>query len=1442
MSVFGTKADGMFRYFVCPNDKFVLNSLEETGEETGRDGIIYRILKAENYQRILFVENDGSNYKIFAYDTLSELSYKHSDEFERIDLYNPNSVKAFYEKAQGKQTKNNNGPAGLNLGLSPNLFGKKNQDNTNAKSDSSLEYGRRVVADFSRAEDFLAIFVKLLDALKHEKVQTAIVMQMDLLERVNSKKVRDFVDKAGRAKTKKNILLYVAEKREMFSNIVQKDAIHYLHPMLYDFFDRSGCDNSSEMVSEKVIEELQKRNIIVVADKIGSDEVANWILRQKIIKEDARFKNIPVSKVYSLAELLVEDLLNINGKKHFKDIPEKVDNYISFLYGCLKDDDFVKELEDKCKDLCPREIALVRDNNVLHLERIAHKDNHFSVMSEREKNKNYLDAMGALNSMIGLQPIKEELNSIFETITVMGKDPDAWYSYIFAGNPGTGKTQVARLMGQMLKAIGVLEKGHVVEVTKSDIVAEYIGQSGLKTRAACEKALGGVLFLDEAYELVETDGYGGEAFADEFCKEAYNTIMNFMYNHRGEICFVFAGYPKKMERFIKADTGMQRRISKTLNFPDYSIEELYSIFEIMANKSGFKLADNVRDVAITRIKDIKSGSGDNFGNAGEMEKLLAECKRNIASRITKQLRNNSSITPEERYVILPEDLGVDTESVGEEAFNVATKELYELIGLQSVKDQITLLMNQIKYSSGNDSDKEPGHYVFAGNPGTGKTEVARLMGKIFRAIGVLPKGHVVEVSKATLVAGYEGQTQKKVQELCESALGGVLFVDEAYQLFTGENSGADFGKQALEVIMKFMEDNRKNISVIFAGYEDKMNELYKVNSGLHSRISKTIKFTDYTVEELVDILKLMMSKEGLTADEKFYKKVYKYISEYKKNQSKDFGNARDIRKILNELKQNKAKRLAAKDQKGEHVTEEDKSVLLPEDIPIFSDSEDLTYEEAMEKLNSLIGLQNVKYQITSLLNKQTFSSTQTQSKEPGHYVFAGNPGTGKTEVARLMGKIFKALGLLEKGHVVEVSKADLVAGYVGQTEDKTREICKKALGGVLFVDEAYQLFANENAGADFGKQALEVIMKFMEDNRNNLSVIFAGYEQKMNRLYEVNEGLKSRISQIIVFPDYTPDELVDILKLMMKKRNLAAEPPFFESIKSYFTSRKIADGKNFGNAREVRRTLDLLDLNKANRLALKMSQGGIVSESDKLMLLIDDIPKYTETAREEVHKNTYQKLDRESIEAVLPEYEPKSYTKQEISSIIDKSILFVRTDIGCGTAFLISPDGYAVTCNHVIEGARQIDARLRIPGRIGGTDSWHECTVVNTRKDIDIAVIKLNGSNFPYLNIAKPERKINRGEEFVLMGYPFGHMTANDPTMFSGSISSSENQRDEDGLVRYNIDAQAKCGDSGAPIISLLDGCVIGVLMGSITNQSGDLTEEINYMRPIIYLWEEFME
>lgn len=210
---------------------------------------------------------------------------------------------------------------------------------------------------------------------------------------------------------------------------------------------------------------------------------------------------------------------------------------------------------------------------------------------------------------------------------------------------------------------------------------------------------------------------------------------------------------------------------------------------------------------------------------------------------------------------------------------------------------------------------------------------------------------------------------------------------------------------------------------------------------------------------------------------------------------------------------------------------------------------------------------------------------------------------------------------------------------------------------------------------------------------------------------------------------------------------------------------------------------------------------------------------------------------------------PKPYGSEATASRIklnettDPAILFVKTDKGAGTAFLVSPDGYAITCNHVIEGATEITARLRILGRPGGSDSFYKCEVVNTKKDYDIALIKLlDGTDFPYLKLADCNRKIIKGEEFLLSGYPFGDHTAKDLTTFYGSIASSELQKDDYGYIRFNIDCQAKCGDSGAPIIATSDGCVIGILLGSITNSSGKLIEEINHMRPIKYFWEEFLK
>ena len=191
---------------------------------------------------------------------------------------------------------------------------------------------------------------------------------------------------------------------------------------------------------------------------------------------------------------------------------------------------------------------------------------------------------------------------------------------------------------------------------------------------------------------------------------------------------------------------------------------------------------------------------------------------------------------------------------------------------------------------------------------------------------------------------------------------------------------------------------------------------------------------------------------------------------------------------------------------------------------------------------------------------------------------------------------------------------------------------------------------------------------------------------------------------------------------------------------------------------------------------------------------------------------------------------------------MDQAVLFVKADNFCGTAFLVSPDGYAITCNHVIEGASEITARLRIKGRLGGADSFHKCEVINARKDLDLALIKLqDGENFPYLRLAPADREIIKGEEYMLSGYPFGEMMAKDITTYWGKIASSELQTDELGYIRYSIGGEAKRGNSGAPLVATNDGCVIGVLLGSVQNGDEQLQEEINQMRPIGYFWEEFL-
>ncbi len=258
------------------------------------------------------------------------------------------------------------------------------------------------------------------------------------------------------------------------------------------------------------------------------------------------------------------------------------------------------------------------------------------------------------------------------------------------------------------------------------------------------------------------------------------------------------------------------------------------------------------------------------------------------------------------------------------------------------------------------------------------------------------------------------------------------------------------------------------------------------------------------------------------------------------------------------------------------------------DTDAKKEDKDKTLEELYEELNSLVGLKSVKQDLTNLINLIKVKKIREERgmKQPDinlHLVFSGNPGTGKTTVARLLAKIYKALGVVTEGQLIEVDRSNLVAGYVGQTATKTMEVIDSAMGGILFIDEAYTLI-KEGDEKDFGQEAVDTLLKRMEDDRDSFIVIVAGYTEKMEKFVNSNPGLKSRFNKYIFFKDYTGKELYKIFQSMCSKQEYEPDEEAAEYIQEYLVRRAQAHEENFANAREVRNYIERCISRQATRI------------------------------------------------------------------------------------------------------------------------------------------------------------------------------------------------------------------------------------------------------------------
>ncbi len=644
--------------------------------------------------------------------------------------------------------------------------------------------------------------------------------------------------------------------------------------------------------------------------------------------------------------------------------------------------------------------------------------------------------------------------------------------------------------------------------------------------------------------------------------------------------------------------------------------------------TGCELLDNTLDgirvdsVEAVRITDtlVAENRGAGLRQTAAGDRLAVE---NLSSRensspdaygTASSAAGSEEAGPQAEDAEQGEDAG--TRNAGPAGPKSPQEVLQSLVGLENVKEQVATLVNLNKLAKRREQAGMPAlpmsrHLIFAGPPGTGKTTVARLYGSILAELGVLRTGHLTEVARADLVAAIIGGTALKTTEVFTAALGGVLFIDEAYTLTAGSGgTGPDFGREAVDTLVKLMEDHREDVVVIVAGYSAQMREFLSSNPGLASRFSRTVEFENYSVEELTTIVEMAAAGHGYHLAAGTREALAVHFERMPRGA--DFGNGRAARKVFEEMVDRQASRLAELAEFDNDAL----ALLVPGDVGAeaaaaaarSAEGSAPAGSELLDQLREMVGLPAAKQQVEDLVNLTTQVRRRAEAGLPAprishHLVFAGPPGTGKTTVARLYGELLAELGVLPSGQLIETARADLVGRYVGHTAQLTRDAFDRARGGVLFIDEAYTLTPRGGgSGGDFGQEAVDTLMKLMEDHRDEVVVIVAGYEEEMHGFLSSNPGLASRFSREILFEHYTDEELTTIVTRQAEAAGYSCAPQTVVALTEMF--RAVPRGRTFGNGRFARQTLESMVTRQAGRL----SRLDIDDLAELSVLLPQDIP------------------------------------------------------------------------------------------------------------------------------------------------------------------------------------------------------------------------------------------
>ncbi|MEG0307800.1 MAG: AAA family ATPase [Clostridium sp.] len=743
------------------------------------------------------------------------------------------------------------------------------------------------------------------------------------------------------------------------------------------------------------------------------------------------------------------------------------------------------------------EIYCKSDNEIFKL------DDYLTPTMEEAKYK--------LDSIIGIRELKDFIINVENNYKVQKirerlglKTSKISMNMIFTGNAGTGKTNAARVTFEYLNALGILSKGIFKEVSKADFVTENANDTAKRTNDIISSALGGVLFIDEAYSLCESE-------EDKVGKEIVDALLKGIEDNRDNLIVILAGYEKDMENFLSFNQGLKSRFSNIIDFKDYNPVEMYEIAINIAKSKGYRIAKNVKSGLIDLFTRNQLTGKNDLGNARFVRNIV----ENAIMDASKKYLTNS----EKQIDLLERDnfnFKVNAKFDLEEKLN-------GIIGLEDVKK---LLRSQYKLIVAQEKRKSVGvntkieqnlNMVFTGNPGTGKTSIARLVAEMLNSMGLLKIGQLIETDRSSFVSDVQGETSKKTEAKFKEAIGGILFIDEAYTL-----ANDSLGIEVVETLLKLIEDYSKEVIVILAGYEEEMEDFFDVNIGLRSRFPLWTNFQDYNPNELLGMAIKLVESKGFKLSKNANVALKKSFVDIYENADAQSGNGRMVRNYVEKLIRNQSIRIVEED-----ISVYEMNLITSKDIEKINISDYDNNFDLEKRLKALVGSEKSKeflrnqYKLMKIKEKRKKLGVGLDINKYNNIIFTGEAGTGKKAVVNILSEMYYSMGIVKAKTIVEMDKYELICML--NKGIKIEDMFNKSIGKILFIDKADLLIEEEQCN-----KIIAELIKFIDKNNNRIIIVLSGNKDEMKKLVLSNQSLNYRFPTWVDFDNYDEGGLFNI--------------------------------------------------------------------------------------------------------------------------------------------------------------------------------------------------------------------------------------------------------------------------------------------------------------------------